>query len=58
MRGTPGRSQCWTPDGGSPTAQALGFPLTSTDSMTRNGVLVRYSSMGINLVGVIPRGPG
>jgi len=42
----------WTPDG-SPTAQALQLPITMTQSTKVNGVLTAYSSIGINLVGII-----
>lgn len=42
----------WTPDG-SVTTQALYFPLTATQSTMLNGVLTSYSSMGINVAGII-----
>lgn len=42
----------WTPDG-SPTAQVLNIPLTLTESATVNGQVTSYSSVGMNLIGVI-----
>ncbi len=43
----------WTPDGGSPTAQALTLPLTFTSQLTVNGATTSYLAVGVNLVGLI-----
>jgi hypothetical protein len=43
----------WTPDGGSPTAQALTLPLTLTAQLTVNGATTSYLAVGVNLVGLI-----
>ena len=42
----------WTPDG-SPTAQLIQIPLTMTSSSSINGQLVSYTSIGINVAGLI-----
>jgi hypothetical protein len=42
----------WSPEG-SPTSQAVQIPITMTNSNTVNGQLVSYSSIGVNLAGVI-----
>lgn len=43
----------WTPDGGSPTAQLLNFPLTFSSKTTVNGVVTAYSAIGVNVVGIV-----
>ena len=43
----------WSPQGGSPTAQAAQLTFTITNSQVSNEVLVDYSQVGINLVGAI-----
>ena len=42
----------WNTDG-SPLAQALYFPLSTTSETTTNGETTSYSEFGINLIGVI-----
>jgi hypothetical protein len=42
----------WSPEG-SPTSQAVQIPITMTNSSTVNGQIVSYSSIGVNLAGVI-----
>lgn len=42
----------WSPEG-SPTSQAVQIPISMTNSNTVNGQLVSYSSIGLNMAGVI-----